>query len=280
MNTKSNRPAAGNRNVLWAVLYTLIAIMTGVVAVIAAVEEDQIVMLVFGVPALLSGRMAMRHWKPRYAVEDLAELDASAPVVFLRPFAEDGDWDGAAPFAVWDPRTWRKFPLSPSNLTTLYLELSGRTSFEQVVAWVTRKKGPMVAIGEPGGAPVLGAHNIYIGDDGWQEAVQGLLDRASLVVMTAGTSKSVIWEFAQVVDRVSPERVLLCIPGQSRTERADLFEAFRAALPADQAALLPETPYLGRFAVFGSDWSPMEHLRRPKKLSTPAFANRIAQIVA
>lgn len=275
------RKATTGRNHFCAIAYTAGAIICGA-GWLAFINTDQTlpIVVLFGL-AFMSARAAWRHWKPRLSVEDVDDLAEQSPVVFLRPFEEDGDWDGAAAFSVYAPRTWLKFPLTLSNLTALWLELTGRNSFEQVVAFVTHKKGPMVAIGEPGQPPILGAHNIYMGDDGWQEAIRDLLREASLVVMTAGHSPGVLWEFETVIAQVPSERVMICIPGRSRRARHAAFVDFINAADDIYEGAVPERLYRGRFLVFDKAWTPIEkNVFWPKRGTTTHLANRICRLVA
>jgi hypothetical protein len=111
-------------------------------------------------------------------------------------------------------------------MTALYLEMTGRASFEQVLAHVTRKIGPLVAIGEPGHPPILGARNLYVGDDNWKEQVIDLAQRSQLVILTAGVSRGVLWEVRTMAKEVPPDGLLLNIPGASRGERKENYAIF------------------------------------------------------
>jgi hypothetical protein len=268
-----------------AIIYGLLALIFIIlmIAVYSTVPvENPWPAVVFGLPAFYLGRLSYRHFKPRYSVLTEKDLGHQAPVLFLRPFDEDSGWDGAAAFSAYNPRTWRKFflILSPSNLTALYLELTGRTAFEQVLAHVVRKIGPLVAIGEPGSPSILGALNLYVGDDDWQNQVRDLAARSSLIVLTSGHSAGVLWEVKTMVEQSSAEKFLLNIAGSSRKERdANYAEFYPLAAPLFPSGL-PETVKGERFLSFEEGWIPRtEKVARPVKDSPTWVANTVRKLL-
>ena len=166
-----NREATTERSIWRGIIYGILALGFAAISLTSLVanglDDDSGTPLLYVItflPAFWLSRLSYRHLKRRYPSElSDEELGEEAPVLFLRPFDEDAGWDGAVAFSIFNPRTWHKFPVSPMNLLTLYLEMTGRASFEQVLAHVTRKMGPLVAIGEPGNPPILGARNVYVG---------------------------------------------------------------------------------------------------------------------
>jgi hypothetical protein len=254
-----NRAASTDRKLGRAILYALLSLVL-VVLLFAIDPGNELLWVILFVPALLLGRLSYRHLKRRHGggLSD-EELGNKAPVLYLRPFDEDAGWDGAAPFSVFRPGTWtwRKVLLvSPTNLTALYLAMTGRLSFEQVLAHVVRKIGPLVAIGEPGSPPILGARNVYVGDDRWQEQVRDLARRSRLIVLTAGTSEGVLWEVGTMVAHSQPERFLLCVPGSSRGVRQRAYAAFQPLAAPLFPFGLPETLNGTRFLTFEAGWRP------------------------
>lgn len=114
------------------------------------VDEMRPLRTVTGFRALFPLRQASRHWKPRRRREEIdGVLDAGA-VLFLRPIEEDEVWDGARTVSFMTRDTWTRFPLGPSDLTAPSLIITGRSSSEQAVAFVTRRIGKMDAVGKPG----------------------------------------------------------------------------------------------------------------------------------
>jgi hypothetical protein len=276
-----NRPASTRRSIWRAIIFGILAVIFAVIAF--ANLQSTLVFVVFLLPAFILGRLSYRHFKHRYSGGLTEEdLDHKAPVLYLRPFDKDAGWDGAAAFSLYRPRTWRKFPLSPNNMTALFLEMTGRASFEQVLAHVTRKIGPLVAIGEPGHPPILGARNLYVGDDNWQEQVIDLARRSQLVILTAGVSNGVLWEVSTMTKEVPPDRLLLNVPSASRGERRDNYTIFVEAAAEVFPGGLPETINGARFLGFGEDWQPQEQVGRSRKLeknTPPWVAKRLNRLL-
>ena len=158
--------------------------------------------------------------------------------------------------------------------------MTGRLSFEQVLAHVVRKVGPLVAIGEPGSPPILGARNLYVGDDNWQQEVRDLARRSRLVVLTAGTSEGVMWEIGTMVEIVAPARFLLNIPGASRSARKNAYAEFHFLAADLFPAGLPENYKGARFMAFGAGWQPITaKIRRPAKGSPPWVAKKLTALL-
>ena len=183
-----SRPPSTRRKIGRAVIYGMLAVFF-IILLIASQNlsgggtAGQLLFVLLFLPAFLFARLSYRHFKRRHSGSfSGADLDQKDPVLFLRPFEEDAGWDGAAAFSAYRPSTWPKLLKIGSNFTALYLEMTGRLSFEQVLAHVVRKVGPLVAIGEPGSPPILGARNLYVGDDNWQQEVRDLARRSRLVV--------------------------------------------------------------------------------------------------
>jgi hypothetical protein len=279
------RPPSTERKIGRAILYAILcAVFTVLTFTFGNGANGKWLFVLFFVPAFLLGRASYRHFKRRYSDTFTEEvLDGESPVLFLRPFEQDSGWDGAAAFSLYRPSTWtwRKcLLLSPTNLTALYLEMTGRLSFEQVLAHVVRKIGALVAIGEPGHPPILGARNIYVGDDNWQEQVRALTRRSSLVVLTAGTSEGVLWEVGNSMHEVSPDRFMLNVPGASRAQRTQTYAAFQPLAVRFFPAGLPDSLKGARFLTFGDGWQPMTgKVRRPAKGTPPWVARRLKALL-
>lgn len=107
--------------------------------------------------------------------------DHRAPVLYLRPFTNEESG-------------------SPANPE------------EVVVAFAARPVGPLVAVGRPEDRlPPFGARRVYSDEEGrdWREVVADYLDRAALVVVSAGSSEGLRWEIERVVSSVQPEKVIV-----------------------------------------------------------------------
>jgi hypothetical protein len=164
----------------------------------------------FADPSVSGGGLvfvSFREWQRRSAksATELLRQDQRSPVVYLRPFRDDG-----FPMA---RSTWRR---------ELFLlqALTGDTR-EQVLARTAREVGPFIALGRPGETlPELGASRLYVAEDDWRLVVQDLLSRAALVIVQAGDTPSLRWELGEVVGHVRPDASLLFLPRPLSTEKA------------------------------------------------------------
>jgi hypothetical protein len=120
------------------------------------------------------------------AAHDALRADNRAPILYLRSFDHDG--------------------------TTLPGRATGEPLFMTLEERISRSLGslgPFVAIGKPGESlPELGAARMYVEDNDWQKAVDGLVAQAQLVVIRVGTSKGVQWEIQTALRNVAPERLI------------------------------------------------------------------------
>jgi hypothetical protein len=170
----------------------------------------------FFVALAATARVALRAaWRRvRRSAEDVLADHDYRPAVFLRSFRdEDAD-------------------VVPRNLFAAIIRRRHR--LEEVLARVMTRLGPAVAIGQPGeSAPRLGALRAYFADADWQGAVARWVERASYVVVMAGTSRSVLWELRHLAERGAIPRLLLVIPPDATTaERLRRWTAVRQALDA------------------------------------------------
>lgn len=132
--------------------------------------------------------------------------DKRKPIVFLRSFRDDST------IAVDDhQRTY-----TPDD------------RFEVVISHSLRRFGPFIAIGRPGEWQRGAARDHYSNSE-WQGAVTRWLSDASAVVMVAGTTAGVRWEFATALDLGLAERVIILLP-MSDAHRARRLVALKEVL--------------------------------------------------
>jgi len=97
------------------------------------------------------------------------------------------------------------------------------TTEEEQLAKAMNEIGPFTAISKPGEAlPELGAARIYVSDAEWQDKVTGLMSRARLVLLRAGSTAGFWWEVERVAREVPPEKLLFLLPYDAAE-----YEAFR-----------------------------------------------------
>lgn len=200
-----------------AIVFSRYALMHSFPAVTSAMEAAELwlVPIVFAFLAFV-----LRHFL-RPAAE-VMERSGQAPVVFLRSFGDDGI-DGRQ--------------LHPFH----------KASFEEAVGRSVRRFGPFVAIGRPSeDLPLLGAARDYVSNDAWQAHALDLMQKAKLIIVAAGTSEGLKWEFQRIIEGGWHRKLLIVMPPVPNAERAN-----RTAMLSRS---LSGTPWSGNLAdVDGSD---------------------------
>jgi hypothetical protein len=148
-------------------------------------------------------KQAQRHLIP--LADATLKSDTRAPIVFLRSFSQD--------------------PL-----------MSGE---EQKIRKALESFGPFVAIGSPKDElPPLGASRFYVGSEDWQSRVKSLLNKASLVIVLAGSTPGLAWEIVQVRASVDPQRLVIAVSND-----ANDYDNFRKTTEENTDIVLPEYPH-------------------------------------
>lgn len=156
-----------------------------------------LVVPVFGLTTWLARRVIRRsrkHMSP-YASE-LVSRDGRRPILLLRSFQDDDR-------IIVGNSIWNPFNL-----------LIGRgRSFEEVLAAILNRYGPLIAIGRPGEtAPPVGAARMYVPQDHWQAEVLQLIDSSRLVVVQLGNTNGLAWELEQLVRMGKMDKVVIALP--------------------------------------------------------------------
>lgn len=199
-------------------------------------------------------KKARRHVAPRFV-----KLDSPPGVLLLRPFTEDTDFKIYA--------SWGRDRLPTGFLQmlkvlkfTLRIQLPWRRGgaafeFGEILEELTKSFGKVAAIGEPGAPPILGADNVYVSDDNWQQSVLEMAQGAKLVILTTGTTPGVIWEIENMLRIVPPSRLILNIPGMTPARRRKHYLNFRKSQEHLFPRGLPEQ-LRARAVCFNDDWTP------------------------
>ena len=196
------------------------------------------VILTILTPTLLSSG-GFLYWRGgQYAAQASAKsviIDAKPHLLYLRPFQTD------------------------YTTTKGVLRARLETTEEEQLAEVLRPFGELVAIGRPGESlPTPGAARIYTSDEEWKDVVKRQMRATRLVVIRATVGENVLWELAQAVSTLEPQRVLILVFEM----KAEDYESFRIKANPILGVSLPEraTPWLfGRvsgFISFAADWTP------------------------
>jgi hypothetical protein len=90
---------------------------------------------------------------------------------------------------------------------------------EEHIADALSPVGPLVAVGAPDERlPFAGAVRMYLPKTSWKQSVRQLMMRARLVTLTLGSSAGTMWELAEAMRILPPQRLLLMVPGMMRKE--------------------------------------------------------------
>jgi len=184
-------------------------------------------------------------------VDAVLAADQRAPVVYLRSFLAD-----------------KVAAEDSADLNTLTLSVATE---EEQLAQALEPIGPVIAIGRPGEPmPELGSARAYFTDDEWEQAVLGWIDRAALVVLRAGPTEHLFWEFEQVRAHKQPAQVIVLVPESKKefTPFRDRCLAAGIALPEEatrfSAANLLNPGSIAGFIRFERDWK-ADYVRLPMR---------------
>jgi peptide/nickel transport system permease protein len=150
------------------------------------------------------GLMLLRHARrlSMATVADVRRSDPRRPVLYLRSFGDD-----VAPIR-------RRFGL----LGLLLPFVPEHVTLEEAVVDAMWSQGPVIAIGRPGESlSPLGAARVYLGDEEWQNQIEGWLAEATAIVCVLGSTSGLDWEFAQIRTRELLTRVVAVDPPRERT---------------------------------------------------------------
>lgn len=170
----------------------------------------------------------VRRQARRYSVLDGAtemERDTRPPILYLRSFLDDYSGNDLRP----DQRT-----------------------DEELLRFMLKEAGPVVAIGEPGEAlPPLGAARLYVSDN-WESVVQKLISDARLVFMSPGISEGLKKEMCFVRTLQCEQKVIF--PLMSGTPKT--YQSFQRVFQEVFGVALPKPPKKPVFLYFADQNRP------------------------
>lgn len=95
----------------------------------------------------------------------------------------------------------------------IYTMLLPAGSNEEHLVDAVSPVGPMVAVGIPGESlPHAGAKRMQLPEEDWKQPVRQLLERARLVVIVLGVRPGTMWEVAEAICTIPPQRLVLIAP--------------------------------------------------------------------
>jgi hypothetical protein len=167
--------------------------------------------------------------------------DSRSPVLFLRSFADDNlkvDFRRHAP-----------------------MEDREKVSFEETLVANLSSYGPVIAIAEPGQAPVPGAARAYFKTHEWQPRVLDWMDRSRLIAIVVGQTRGIQWEVEKILAHRHIGKTMLLLPPSARhRERWSVICRLLDGTPWGAAVIQLDTTLLravyfapgGRVVVFTS----------------------------
>jgi hypothetical protein len=165
--------------------------------------------------------------------------------LYLRTFADD-----LRLLPGGSPRWWHIFDL---------LSFRSSVPYEEVVAGELGHRLPVVTVTEPEASRFylpLGAFRRRPTRGDWQTLVSSMMQAASLVVVSVGTSDGVLWEVRRAINEGCLDRLILLVPPDDDTGIRQRWKACTAAVvdaggPPIQIAVDPATVILSRLERSG-----------------------------
>lgn len=234
------------------------------------------VVALIGLAAILLGRYLRRQGKRLLsAITSVAAVLAAPPfVLYLRSFADD-------------PRLgsvrlhWRERLLYQGKD---FGSLQIRRTEEEQLRVAAAPFGRMVAVGRPDERlPEIGARRLYLEHGDWRESVLRLMaeaGRTGLVLVGAGLSEGLAWEFEQAVRTVPPQRLVLLIamnPREYERFRQSVGRVFPQPLPGypQGRTLLRYQARIRGAIYFDAGWTP--HFVRFDALGSRGNGQRVIE---
>ncbi len=236
----------------------------GWIVIVAGVLFLFIVKFINSIPLIIIigiGLLFIRKGK-QYSVERgeiILEKDSRQPIVYLRTFQDD-DLNLTKKQLLKSIWTSDKNAHKRKNLSK-YIPFDVERE-QRAMARIFQKIGPYVALGKPGETlPELGSLKLYVSNETWQETILKLLQNSRLVIFSAGKSESLRWELKQIVQSVSPLKLLLILP-----IRDDIYTDFILWANEIFSCKFPIEYPSKRLVVFNENWTP-EYLSNQKTLT-------------
>ncbi|MFJ9855197.1 hypothetical protein [Streptomyces sp. NPDC101150] len=180
-----------------------------------------------------------------------ADMSEGSYVLYLRPFSQDASASALTP---------RHGNLNFFNNPATWIAQSNRSHEERLSA-LFAEFGPLLAVGSPGeqvpgGA---GASRMYLPLDDWKGTVGRLIENAGLIVLGTGPGPGTLWEYAEVLRRSHPTRLILLVTDPIEYRR------FKASSIAEAEGVLYELK-----ARYGDPWESPLLPELPDYTTSPA----------
>lgn len=244
MKTAAARRVLGTLLVVAGVILTTLGGLAGVAARhVGEVGADAVLLALVTAVVMVGGGVLTYRWGKRISRSaGPLRVDPRPPVLYLRSFQSD-----------------RRGSRRPANLPTL-VPTHFSTEVEQL-ALPFRPLGPLEVVHPPEGVlPDLPGRLVRLDDAAWQAEVDARIQRARLVLLRAGASDGLLWEVETCLRRLTPERLIIVVPGSRGTDEYEQFmerfqDRFPRALPAYSGGWR-EPDWVGALIWFMPDWTP------------------------
>ena len=205
--------------------------------------NDSFMLMLVGIAVGIGGGRIGQYGQ-RHGLEDAEEVlanDKRSPILYLRSFGDEVDENGIV-----------------NGLTAMFGRAVGGVGIgwgrqeQEALAGFLKRIGPYITVGRPGESlPDVGAAWKWIEDDHWKLEVGKLVKRACLIVVHAGRSDGLKWEFQHLVKNVDPKKILLIVP----RKKGDYLQ-FRDWVTAILPKALPQKIPPGLLVIFNKSWQP------------------------
>jgi hypothetical protein len=205
--------------------------------------EISLVLVVCGsIGAVITG--VLRYVARRFArlsVENLMNVDARPPVLFLRSFQDDQIRLARKRSGMFQYRSFAEYG-EPSP------------TLDHVVLDEATPLGPVVAIGVPGAPPPFGVARTYVTDDEWQNAVSGFARDARAIVIALDETAGVKWELAHIDTSEYSSKTLYLLPPRLTSQPASSVFLRRKVFSTDNISESAEKDSHRQLANFCVGW--------------------------
>lgn len=233
----------------------MVIVVLGLITFFYGYGNDTFVWMLFGIAVAVGGGVLGIKGK-RHALKDADELLANnkrPPVLYLRSFGDE----------VRENRFINVFSALFSRAIA-GTGLGMRNQEQEKLSGIMNRVGPYITVARPGEyLPDVGAAWKRIPGNRWKSEVGKLIKLSRLIVVHAGYSDGLRWEFEQLAKHVDPKKILLIVPRKRRDY--DQFRDWAAAvLPKPLPPKIP--PSL--LVIFDKSWQP-----KPLKAGSDLFEN-------
>lgn len=136
-------------------------------------------------------------------IDSPEDLSPGSYVLYLRTFSSDR------------LRSRLELVGVPNFGESFYRMMLPEATEEEDLVGAVRPVGQLVAVGIPGeDVPHAGAIRMYLPKSDWQQPVSLLIKHARLVVIQLGASPGTVWEVAEAMSLVAPQRLVLLVPAE------------------------------------------------------------------